>query len=333
MNIDEAERQVLAMLHDAEQSSNPTDRAALEKRGECYWIYREDWSGAFDGLAEKGLIDGNADGYRLSDSGRALGKSCHRERPNLYAYYYQQFYQAAHTSPTQSRFCERVFGKDLCQEGLVDMAALEDMLGHLDLKPGERLLDLGCGAGTIAEYIADSTGATVTGIDYSAPAVAVARERTADRNAGLDFLQADMNDLDLPANSFDAAISLDSFYFVADIAHSLDQALRTIKPGGRMAVFFMQDRAEGDPPEVLRAENTEFAMALRKLNLEYETHDFTESFKSFWPRIRDAAIALRDDFEAEGNGFIAANWIRETDDLLPAIEAGAITRYLYVLRL
>ena len=44
------------------------------------------------------------------------------------------------------------------------------------------------------------------------------------------------------------------------------------------------------------------------------------------------AAWVRKSIEAEGNGFIAANWIKETEELLPAIEADAITRYLYLLR-
>jgi len=47
-----------------------------------------------------------------------------------------------------------------------------------------------------------------------------------------------------------------------------------------------------------------------------------------------AAIDLRDDFEAEGNGFIAASLIKEAEEeFLPAIEAGKMTRYLYHVRL
>jgi len=332
MNLSEAERQVLATLRGAELDAAATDRASLDQRGECYWIFREDWTDAFVGLAEKGLIDGGSDAYRLSEAGVPVGDIYHRERPNQYWYFYQQFYQAAHASKAHSRFCERVYGADLCQEGLTDMAALGDMVTQLELQPGERLLDLGCGAGTISEYIADRTGVKVTGIDYSAPAIAMAATRTADKRDRLTFFQADMNDMALPPQSFDAVISLDSFYFVADIADSLGRVLRTVKPGGRIAVFFMQDKAEDEPADALEAANTSFGKALARMGLDYEVHDYTDPFKTFWPRAREAAITLRDDFEAEGNGFIAANWIRETDELLPAIEADAITRYLYLLR-
>lgn len=334
MNLTEAEIQVLASLQTAELNSAPTDNASLEKGGERYWIFLEDWSEAFPSLIDKGLIDGDESGYRLTDTGRPFGDSYLRERPDMYWYYYQRFYPAARASAAHSRLCERVFGQDLCQEGMTDMAALRDLLSRLDLKPGDHLLDLGCGAGVIAEHISDKTGARVTGLDYAAPAVAEANERTADKRSRLTFLKGDMNALDLPAQSFDAVISLDTLYWVADLADTLSQVVRTIKPGGQIGIFMLQGRGEDDPPEILEADNTKLAQALSKLNLTYDAYDYTAQNAEFWQRNWKAATDLRDDFEAEGNGFIAASLIREAEeDFFPAIKAGTLTRYFYHVRL
>ncbi len=96
----------------------------------------------------------------------------------------------------------------------------------------------------------------------------------------------------------------------------------------------LQGRSEGDPPEILEADNTRLAQALSKLNLRYHAYDYTAQNAEFWKRNKDAAADLRDDFEAEGNGFIATSLIREADEeFLPAIEAGTLTRYLYHVRL
>ncbi len=334
MNLSEAEIQVLASLQAAELDAAPTDRATLEKSGDRYWIFLEDWSEAFPSLIAKDLIDGDESGYRLTEAGSPLGYAYNRERPDKYWYYYQRFYPAAYASATHSRLCERVFGMDLCQEGMVDMAALEDLLARLDLKPGDRLLDLGCGAGVIAEYISDQTGARVTGLDYAAPGIAEAKERTADKSSKLTFLQGDMNALDLPAQSFDAAISLDTLYWVADISDTLSQVVRTIKPGGQIGIFMLASRGTDDPPETLEADNTGLGRALSKLNLACDTYDYTARNVAFWQSVWKAATELRDDFEAEGNGFIAASLIREAEeDFLPAIEAGTLARYLYHLHL
>ncbi len=333
MNLSAAEIQVLSSLEKAGIEAASTDRASLETGGERFWIFLEDWSDAFPNLVAKGLIEGDESGYRLTESGRPLGYAYHRERPDKYWYYYNKFYPAAYASATHSRLCDSVFGKDLCQEGMVDMAALEDLLARLDLKPGDHLLDLGCGAGIIAEYISDQTGARVTGLDYAAPAITVANERTADKRSRLTFVTGDMNALDLPEQAFDAAISLDTLYWVADITDTLSQVVRTIKPGGQIGIFMLQGRGEDDPPEILEADNTKLAQALSKLNLTYDAYDYTAQNAEFWRRIKEAATDLRDDFEAEGNGFIAASLIREAEEeFLPAIKAGTLTRHLYHVR-
>ncbi len=334
MNLSEAEIQVLASLQAAELDAAPTDRATLEKGGERYSIYLEDWSGAFSSLVAKDLIEGGDSGYRLTESGRPLGQAYHQERPNRFWYYYQRFWKAAYESPTHSRLSERVFGKDLCQDGMVDMAALEDLLARLDLKPGDDLLDLGCGAGVIAEHISDQTGAHVTGLDYAAPAIAVAHQRTADKRSRLTFMTGDLNALDLPERSFDAAISLDTLYWAADLADTLSQVVRAIKPGGQMGIFMMQGPWDDDPPGTLEADHTALGRALSNLNLTYDAYDYTAQNVAFWQRNWKAATDLRDDFEAEGNGFIATSLIKEAEEeFLPAIEAGKMTRYLYHLRL
>jgi ubiquinone/menaquinone biosynthesis C-methylase UbiE len=334
MKLSEAEIQVLASVQAAELNAAPTDRATLEEGGERFSEYLEDWSGAFSSLVAKDLIEGGDSGYRLTESGRPLGHAYHEERPDRFWYYYQRLWKAAYESPTHSRHCRRVYGKDLCQDGMVDMAALEDLLARLDLQSGDHLLDLGCGAGVIAEYISDQTGARVTGLDYAAPAIAVASERTADKRSRMTFVTGDLNALDLPAHHFDAAISLDTLYWAADLAKTLDRAVRAIKPGGQMGIFMMQGPWDDDPPGTVAAGDTGLGRALSQLNLTYDAYDYTDRNIEFWRRNWKTVVELRDDFEAEGNGFIAAGLIKEAEEeFLPAIEVGKMTRYLYHLRL
>ena len=330
MELSEAEIQVLASLRASEIGGKPTDEASLREHGECYWIFLEDWSEAFPHLTSKELIQSNKDGYALTDKGRVLGDRYHSERPNMYWYYYQRFYPAAYASAAHSSLCERVFGMDLCQEGQVDMAALHDLMARLALTPEAHVLDLGCGAGVIARYISEQTGARVTGLDYSAPAIAEAVERNRDMGARLTFQQGDMNALDLPARTFDAVISLDTLYWVADLPKTLGEIAKTMKPGGQMGIFISQELGEGDPPAILEADNTELAQALKSQQLRYDAYDYTAQNAEFWRRIQEAATDLREEFEAEGNGFIAASLLREAEEeFLPATKAGTITRYLY----
>ena len=332
MQLSEAEIQVLASLHKAQTEGTGTDRAALEAGGERFWMFLEDWTQAFDSLAEKGLIGGGDDAYHLTDGGQPLAEAYNTERPDRYWYYYQKFYPAAYASAAHSRLCERVFGRDLCQEGQVDMADLGDLLGLLDLQPGDHLLDLGCGAGGIAKYIADETGASVTGLDYAASAIAGARERTAGDDR-LTFVQGDINALDFPPHTFDAVISLDTIYWVADLPAALSAIARTIRPGGQLAIFFEQRIEDGESTAHLEADGTEVARALQQAGLAYDAFDYTARSAAFWQRVWEAATELCDAFEAEGNGFIAASLLEEAEEeFLPGFKAGTMVRYLYRAR-
>lgn len=332
--LNEAEIQILASLHQAENENTPTDRATLIEGGSRYWIFQEDWSDAFPSLLEKGLIKGDGTGYGLTDSGSPLGKLYYAERPDMYWYYYQKFYPAARASVAHSRLCERVFGLDLTQEGQVDMPALHHLLQLLSIKAGDHVLDLGCGAGVIAEYISDKTGAVVTGLDYADPAIAEARERTKGKQSQLTFVAGDMNALDLAEGSFDAIISLDTLYWVADLTETMGQLTKLLKPGGQMGIFMMRDIPEGRTAREYSADEMPLGQSLNDLGIQFDAHDYVIQQAAFWHRIYAAAKDLKGEFDNEGNGFIAASLIRESEEeFLPSIEAGTMARYLFHVQL
>lgn len=330
MDLNEAEIQVLASIYAAEVQNGPVDLASLKNSGKRYLNYLEDWSGAFTSLTKKGLISGDDQAYQLTDFGRPLGLHYFEQRPDSYWYYYRDFYDKAHVSKAHSKFCKLAFGLDLTQEGQMDMDGIHDLLDRLQLKPGQSLLDLGCGAGGISEYISDQTGAHVTGLDNSQTAVFVANERTKDKHDRLKFFTADLNRLDLDEHAYDAAVSIDTIYWVNDTVSSIQSIVNSIKPGGQLIIIIVQIPDDCNQPEDLEIENTFVAKALDTLELNYQAVDVTESFLDFWPRVKRVLTALKQDFESEGNLFIYENLMREAEtEYIPAVESGSIRRYLY----
>jgi ubiquinone/menaquinone biosynthesis C-methylase UbiE len=331
MSLSEAEIQVLAQIRGAEAESEPTDRQSIEARGERYWNYLEDWSGAFTSLANDGLIEADQGGYRLTEKGRPFADTYYQERPDMYWYFFQQLYGAAFESKTHREFCRRMYGQDLCQENMTDMSILDGMLEKLALKSGDKVLDLGCGSGGVAAYASENHGLSVTGIDYSDAAVKVASGRAIGKSDRLSFHKGDLNTLEVPANSYDAAYSVDSIYWVADATDTVRRITHGIKPGGKFAVIIALIADYCDSPEELELHGTFVADAFKNLQLEYEGYDYTEEFLDWWPRIKENALALRPDYEREGNAFIADVYIKEADEeFLPAIAAGDVRKYLYI---
>ncbi|HTP77417.1 MAG TPA: methyltransferase domain-containing protein [Rhizomicrobium sp.] len=102
------------------------------------------------------------------------------------------------------------------------------------VKPGERVLDIGCGCGTTSFAFADAAGATghVTGVDISAPMLGVARARAGSRP--VDFVEADASVYPFK-QAFDAVTSRFGVMFFADPGAAFANIRKALKPGGRLA--------------------------------------------------------------------------------------------------
>jgi cyclopropane fatty-acyl-phospholipid synthase-like methyltransferase len=248
--------------------------------------------------------------------------------------FYTSFYAIAADSPAHRDFCRRVFGADLCQHGFADLPQLELLLDTLQLEPGRRALDLGCGSGQITEYLSDRSGAHFTGLDYIPRAIEQAQQRTAAKARRLSFTVGDINHLELPDNAFDAILSIDSIYFSEDYSATL-QALKTaLRPDGQMAFLYSYGREpwvprEQFPKENLQPDRTPLAQALRDNGLSFTAHDLTQADYDLAQRRKTVLAELKPQFEAEDALFIYENRLGDAKGVSQAIEDGLHARYLY----
>jgi len=100
-------------------------------------------------------------------------------------------------------------------------------------KPGERVLDIGCGCGTTSAALAQSVGASgaVTGVDISRPMLAVARQRA---GANIAFVEADGSG-HLFRSEYDLVFSRFGVMFFADPKAAFANIRKALKPAGRVA--------------------------------------------------------------------------------------------------
>jgi 2-polyprenyl-6-hydroxyphenyl methylase/3-demethylubiquinone-9 3-methyltransferase len=110
---------------------------------------------------------------------------------------------------------------------------LEYVLGALTLdgvKPGARVLDVGCGGGLIANPLA-AAGFRVKGVDRSAPSLAAARAHVPS-GAGVEYAVGDALRLDEPDGAYDVVLMMDLLEHLDEPARAVAEAARVLKPGG-----------------------------------------------------------------------------------------------------
>lgn len=100
------------------------------------------------------------------------------------------------------------------------------LLARLDPRPGELVLDVGCGDGRVTAEIA-ATGARAVGLDRS-PSMA-----TSAVAAGLDAVVGDATALPFPGGCFDAVFSNAALHWVSDQQRALREVARVLGPHGR----------------------------------------------------------------------------------------------------
>jgi ubiquinone/menaquinone biosynthesis C-methylase UbiE len=188
------------------------------------------------------------------------------------------------------------------------------MLEILDLKPGIKILDLGCGAGKQCfSYYAYLNGdAEITGTDGSEDLLEQARLENKKTNDSISYVQLDFNKpFELPKNHFDLESCCFAIYYAQDIPFTISEMHRVLKPGGRLfttgpmpqnkAVFYdIITEATGKPIPPMPGSSrysTEIHGTIENLFSKVETHIFENPlvFDSAQPFIEYTRASLSED--------------------------------------
>ena len=152
---------------------------------------------------------------------------------------------------------------------------------------GRRLLDVGCGSGTLTQSLLEQ-GASVTAFDRSPAMVELARERLGDR------AELDVMDLAAPLPyaeaTFDDAVACLVLHYLRDWAGPLAELRRVLRPGGRLVVVVNHPTAYA----VVYPDADYFAVT--EYSEDYEFEDRTV-WLTFWHR---PLHAMADAFAAAG---------------------------------
>jgi ubiquinone/menaquinone biosynthesis C-methylase UbiE len=129
---------------------------------------------------------------------------------------------------------ERIPGNGVVDEIFTD-SEINFVLSKV--RPGDELLDMGCGTGRFTIPLAERVK-SVSGLDLSAAMLATARKKLADRGLSADLREGDMAALPFPDASFDVVVSMLAMMHIPreDRQQVFHEVARVLKPGGRLVI-------------------------------------------------------------------------------------------------
>ncbi|KAK2150774.1 hypothetical protein LSH36_390g02124 [Paralvinella palmiformis] len=130
---------------------------------------------------------------------------------------------------------EKIFGRHFISTGGLDTT--KEFVNMLELRPKQKVLDVGSGIGGSAFYMAKSYDVNVLGIDLSYNMVSIAWERMREiQDNRVKFLVADATKMSIPAESFDVVYSRDTILHIPDKAALFDRFITWLRPGGKLLI-------------------------------------------------------------------------------------------------
>jgi SAM-dependent methyltransferase len=208
-------------------------------------------------------------------------------------------------------------GEYVGQEGFMTAGEIRALAEQAGVGPGVEVLDLGCGVGGPGRLLAREFGCGYLGVDFSASAVAIARERA--RELPCRFAVAQVPPLPV-AGPFDVVLLLEAMLAFEDADALVRDIASVLRPGGRLAFTLeagspltaAERLAMPDADTVWLTPWDEFARALDRAGLVVtwqEDHSRAH---------RATAQALAAAFAADAEGIATHVGRRALDDLLAA---------------
>jgi ubiquinone/menaquinone biosynthesis C-methylase UbiE len=121
------------------------------------------------------------------------------------------------------------------------LSITQQTLAVMNLQPGQRALDLGCGAGWATRLLAKAVGGgpqpgQVVGLDVSDEMIRRARANSTDYDNIL-FVVGSAQQIPWQESFFDKVLSVESFYYYGDQGGALDEVRRVMAPGGELYIL------------------------------------------------------------------------------------------------
>lgn len=197
--------------------------------------------------------------------------------------------------------------------GALTSQSVEALLDAAEVSAAKRVIDVCCGPGMISAAAA-ARGAQVTGLDFSAAAVALARANV----SAAEFEEGDAQALPFADDSADAVLCGFGIIHLPDPQRALAQMYRVLRPGGRVALSVWEAPAAGNGFGLV------YGTIKAHANLDVELPHGPDFFQ-FSDAGKLSAALLETGFSGASVTRVAQTWeFGAASDLMDAIMQGAV---------
>jgi SAM-dependent methyltransferase len=226
-------------------------------------------------------------------------------------------------------------GEFVGQESFMSAAEIRELAIRGRVAPGTSVLDLCCGVAAPGRFIARELGCTYLGVDSSAGAIEIARERAAGLPCRFEVAAIPP----LPPGTFDVVLLLETMLAFPEKEPLLQEIAGALAPGGRFA-FTMEEGLPLTPAERRRMpdDDTVWLMPLDEMLACLERVGLTVRWRADWsPSHRTVAESLITAFAGDATDIRAQVGDRALDDLLAAhrlwsdwLSGGRVRKFAFV---
>jgi ubiquinone/menaquinone biosynthesis C-methylase UbiE len=222
---------------------------------------------------------------------------------------FDRSFRAISMSETYRRVEREAFGDDYAEGfdpfSFTTRSELNVIGGLLEIGRGQTLVDIACGQGGPGLFVAQSTGASVIGVDFSPVGVAQAETRAAAMGLAdhARYVVADAASTGLPNADADAALSIDALQLMPDKAAVLGEIHRILRTRARFALTTWESPTS-DAGAFENANHQPLRALLLEAGFRVELYEPTPA----WRRIAQAMYS---------------SWLREKESLVSEMGAEA----------
>lgn len=238
---------------------------------------------------------------------------------------FNRLINSAISSKAYLDFCEEIYGYRMYLFNMMDRIQLDYLFDSISILKNDRILDLGCGTGSILTKLVEKYKCTGIGLDE------LNEDPVGKDRKSITYINGDLDLLSNYKINPSITLSIDSLYF----SSNLDGLITSLKSTNNNRLYLYYSQYIFDETiknrTILHRDETRIAKALQKNEIPYNTIDYSTNECSLYENALKLLPNYKRAFEIEGKNDLFERKFKEYNIGKHLYENGLASRYLYIV--